>query len=201
MNSPLLEELMQSLRCLPGVGPKSAQRMAFYLLERNRAGATRLSDAITQALEHVGHCGDCRSFTEEAVCRLCRNTSRDSRLLCVVGSPADMMAIEQAGSYQGLYFVLAGHLSPIDGIGPEEIGIDALLSLLERRHVEEIILANNPTVEGEATAYYIASLLKDKEVVISRIAHGVPVGGELEFVDGGTLSHAFNGRQRLRGAD
>lgn len=198
MNSPLLEELIQSLRCLPGVGPKSAQRMAFYLLERNRSGAARLSEAVTQALEHIGHCSECRAFTEEPVCRLCRNSSRDTRLLCVVGSPADMMAIEQAGSYQGLYFVLAGHLSPIDGIGPEEIGIDALLSLLERRPIEEIILANNPTVEGEATAYYIASLIQDKPVVISRIAHGVPVGGELEFVDGGTLSHAFNGRQRLQ---
>lgn len=197
MNSPLLEELIQSLRCLPGVGPKSAQRMAFYLLERNRSGASRLSDAITGALEHIGHCSECRALTEEPVCRLCRNTARDSRLLCIVGSPADMMAIEQAGSYQGLYFVLAGHLSPIDGIGPEEIGIDALLSLLERRAVEEIILANNPTVEGEATAYYIASVLQDKPVVISRIAHGVPMGGELEFVDGGTLSHAFNGRQRV----
>lgn len=198
MNSPLLEELIQSLRCLPGVGPKSAQRMAFYLLERNRVGAARLSNAVTVALEHIGHCSECRALTEERVCRLCSNTARDHRLLCVVGSPADMMAIEQAGSYQGLYFVLAGHLSPIDGIGPEEIGIDALVSLLGRRPVEEIILANNPTVEGEATAYYIANVLKDKPVVISRIAHGVPVGGELEFVDGGTLSHAFNGRQRLQ---
>jgi recombination protein RecR len=198
MNSPILDELIQSLRCLPGVGPKSAQRMAFYLLERNRAGAERLSRSVAQALEHIGHCSECRAFTEEPVCRLCRNSARDSRLLCVVGSPADMMAIEQTGSYQGLYFVLAGHLSPIDGIGPEEIGIDALLSLLDRRPIEEIILANNPTVEGEATAYYIASLLQDKSVVISRIAHGVPVGGELEFVDGGTLSHAFNGRQRLQ---
>lgn len=198
MNSPLLEDLIQSLRCLPGVGPKSAQRMAFYLLERNRAGAARLSAAVTQALEHIGHCSECRALTEEPVCRLCRNTARDASLLCVVGSPADMMAIEQAGSYRGLYFVLAGHLSPIDGIGPEEIGIDALLSLLERRPIEEIILANNPTVEGEATAYYIASLLQEKSVVISRIAHGVPMGGELEFVDGGTLSHAFNGRQRLQ---
>lgn len=198
MNSPLLEELIQSLRCLPGVGPKSAQRMAFHLLERNRVGAGRISEAITEALEHIGHCSECRALTEEPVCRLCRNPSRDTRLLCVVGSPADMMAIEQAGSYQGLYFVLSGHLSPIDGIGPQEIGVDALLALLERRAVEEIILANNPTVEGEATAYYIASLLQDKTVVVSRIAHGVPVGGELEFVDGGTLSHAFSGRQRLQ---
>lgn len=197
MNSPLLEELVQALRCLPGVGPKSAQRMAFFLLERNRGGASRLSESIALALEHIGHCSECRALTEEPVCRLCRNTARDSRQLCVVGSPADMMAIEQAGSYQGLYFVLAGHLSPIDGVGPEEIGIDALVALLERRQVEEVILANNPTVEGEATAYYIASLLQDKALVISRIAHGVPVGGELEFVDGGTLSHAFNGRQRL----
>ncbi|HLT63596.1 MAG TPA: recombination mediator RecR [Pseudohongiella sp.] len=198
MSSPLLDQLVQALRCLPGVGPKSAQRMAFYLLERNRSGASRLSETLTEALDKIGHCADCRAFTEETLCNICQNPSRDSRLLCVVGSLADMMAIEQAGSYKGLYFVLAGHLSPIDGIGPEEIGIDALMSLLERRQVEEVFLANNPTVEGDATAYYIAGLLEGKPLIVSRIAHGVPVGGELEFVDGGTLSHAFSGRQRLR---
>ncbi|TFH73149.1 recombination protein RecR [Gammaproteobacteria bacterium LSUCC0112] len=198
MNSPIVDELIQSLRCLPGVGPKTAQRMALYLLERNRAGAARLSESIGTALERVGHCEQCRTLTEDVLCHLCSNPSRDSRLLCVVGSPADLMAIEQTGSYRGLYFVLAGHLSPIDGVGPREIGIDALMSLLDRHPVQEIILANNPTVEGEATAYYIAGLLKDRPVLISRIAHGVPVGGELEYVDGGTLSHAFNGRQQLR---
>ena len=198
MNSSLLDALIQALRCLPGVGPKSAQRMAFYLLERNRSGARHLSETIAEALDKIGHCADCRAFTEHLVCSICQNPARDSRLLCVVGSLADMMAIEQAGSYKGLYFVLAGHLSPIDGIGPEDIGIDALLSLLERRQVDELILANNPTVEGEATAYYIAGLLEGRPLLVSRIAHGVPVGGELEFVDGGTLSHAFSGRQRLR---
>lgn len=198
MKSPIVDELIQSLRCLPGVGPKSAQRMALYLLERNRAGAARLSESIETALLRVGHCEQCRVLTEERLCGLCSNPSRDQRLLCIVGSPADLMAIEQTGSYRGLYFVLSGHLSPIDGIGPQEIGIDALMSLLGRHPVEEIILANNPTVEGEATAYYIAGLLKDRPLLLSRIAHGVPVGGELEFVDGGTLSHAFNGRQQLR---
>lgn len=198
MNSSVLDALIQSLRCLPGVGPKSAQRMAFYLLERNRSGARHLSETIAEALDKIGHCADCRAFTEHPICGICQNPARDSRLLCVVGSLADMMAIEQAGSYKGLYFILAGHLSPIDGIGPEDIGIDALLSLLERRQVDELILANNPTVEGEATAYYIAGLLEGRPLLVSRIAHGVPVGGELEFVDGGTLSHAFSGRQRLR---
>jgi recombination protein RecR len=198
MSSPLLEQLVHALRCLPGVGPKSAQRMAFYLLERNRSGAQRLSESLTEALDKIGHCADCRAFTEQTLCSICQNPARDNRLLCVVGSLADMMAIEQAGSYKGLYFVLAGHLSPIDGIGPEEIGIDALMSLLDRRPVDELILANNPTVEGDATAYYIAGLLEGKPLAVTRIAHGVPVGGELEFVDGGTLSHAFSGRQRLR---
>jgi len=198
MNSPLLEQLVHSLRCLPGVGPKSAQRMALYLLERNRSGAARLSDMLTESLEKIGHCEQCRTLTEEALCRICSSTSRDEKLLCVVGSPADMFAIEQAGSYRGYYFVLSGHLSPIDGIGPDDIGIPDLMMLLDRRPVEELILANNPTVEGEATAYYIAGLLTDKNIMLSRIAHGVPVGGELEYVDGGTLSHAFNGRQRIR---
>ena len=198
MNSPVVDELIQSLRCLPGVGPKSAQLMALYLLERNRTGAKRLSETIGTALQRVGNCQQCRVLTEETLCSLCSNPARDRRLLCIVGAPADLMAIEQTGSYRGLYFVLGGHLSPIDGIGPQEIGIDALMLLLGEHPVEEIILANNPTVEGEATAYYIAGLLKDIPVLISRIAHGVPVGGELEFVDGGTLSHAFNGRQQLR---
>ena len=198
MSSPLLEQLVNALRCLPGVGPKSAQRMAFYLLERNRSGAQRLSETLVEALDKIGHCADCRAFTEQPLCSVCQNPARDRRLLCVVGSLADMMAIEQAGSYKGLYFVLAGHLSPIDGIGPEEIGVDELMSLLNRRPVDEVILANNPTVEGDATAYYIAGLLEGKPLAVTRIAHGVPVGGELEFVDGGTLSHAFSGRQRLR---
>jgi recombination protein RecR len=198
MHSPLLDQLIQSLRCLPGIGPKSAQRMALYLLERNRTGAARLSEMLTVALEKIGHCAQCRTLTEEPVCRICRDLSRNNSQLCVVGAPADVFAIEQAGSYRGYYFVLSGHLSPIDGIGPDEIGIPALLSMLDTKPVEELILANNPTVEGDATAYYIAGLLSDRDLFISRIAHGVPVGGELEYVDGGTLSHAFSGRQRIR---
>lgn len=198
MYSPLLDQLIQSLRCLPGVGPKSAQRMAIHLLERNRTGAARLSDSLAMALDNIGRCEQCRSLTEEVRCRVCSNPARDAKILCVVGSPADMYAIEQAGSFQGLYFVLSGHLSPIDGIGPDEIGINELLALLQEKPVEELILANNPTVEGDATAYYIAGLLKGQDIVVSRIAHGVPVGGELEYVDGGTLSHAFQGRQLLR---
>lgn len=198
MLSPLLDQLIQSLRCLPGVGPKSAQRMALHLLERNREGGRRLVDALGVALDQVGHCGQCRIVTEEDVCMLCRDPKRDDSLLCVVGSPADMLAIEQAGSYRGRYFILTGQLSPIDGVGPQEVGIPALLELLEQRPVSELILANNPTVEGEATAYYIASMLQGRDIVVTRIAHGVPMGGELEYVDGSTLSHAFSGRQRLR---
>ena len=197
-SSPLIEKLVESFRCLPGVGPKSAQRMALFLLERNRAGGRQLSSMLAEALEKVGNCEQCRTLTEENLCRICSNPARNAKLLCIVESPADVHAIEQTGSFKGLYFVLMGHLSPIDGIGPEQIGIPALLELLRNRDVEEVILASNPTVEGEATAWYISEQLRDFNVVVSRIAHGVPVGGELEFVDGGTLSHAFNGRQVLR---
>lgn len=196
--SPLIEKLVEALRCLPGVGPKSAQRMALYLLERNREGGKHLATVLEEALENVGHCKQCRTLTEDELCGICISPSRNRNLLCVVGSPADVHAIEQTGSYRGLYFVLMGHLSPIDGIGPDEIGIPELISTLRKQAVEEVILASNPTVEGEATAYYIAEQLKGFDIVISRIAHGVPVGGELEFVDGGTLSHAFNGRLVVR---
>lgn len=197
-SSPLIEKLIESFRCLPGVGPKSAQRMAYYLLERNRGGGMTLSTALAAAVEQVGHCDQCRTLTEDERCRICLNPSRNNRLLCIVESPADVHAIEQTGMYKGLYFVLMGHLSPIDGIGPEQIGIPALLSQLQSRTIEEVILASNPTVEGEATAYYIAEQIKTFNLIVSRIAHGVPVGGELEFVDGGTLSHAFNGRRVIR---
>lgn len=196
--SPLIEKLVESLRCLPGVGPKSAQRMALYLLERNREGATHMATVLLEALEKVGHCKQCRTLTEVELCRICTNPSRNEKLLCIVESPADVHAIEQTGSYKGLYFVLMGHLSPIDGIGPDDIGMTELLNYLKERVVEEVILASNPTVEGEATAYYIAEQLKNYDTLITRIAHGVPVGGELEFVDGGTLSHAFNGRLKVR---
>lgn len=197
-SSPLIEKLVESFRCLPGVGPKSAQRMALYLLERNRAGGRHLATMLEEAIEKVGNCQQCRTLTEDALCRICTNPARNLRLLCIVESPADVHAIEQTGSYKGLYFVLMGHLSPIDGVGPEQIGIPELLDLIRSRQIDEVILASNPTVEGEATAYYIAEQIKGFNLIISRIAHGVPVGGELEFVDGGTLSHAFNGRQVVR---
>lgn len=195
--SPLIEQLVEAFRCLPGVGPKSAQRMAFYLLERNRSGGQHLSGALALALDRVGHCSLCRTLTEETLCRICANPARLTTQCCVVESPADVLAIEQTGAYKGRYFVLMGHLSPIDGIGPEQLGIDRLLSHLRVAAVEELILACNPTVEGEATAWYIAEQLRGTSVLVSRIAHGVPVGGELEFVDGGTLSHAFVGRKPM----
>ncbi len=193
--SPLIDQLIEGLRCLPGVGPKSAQRMAFHLLQHDRPGAVRLAGALERAVENVGRCGRCRVLTEEAVCHICRNASRDQSLLCLVESPADVFALEQATDYRGLYFVLMGHLSPLDGIGPGELGLDLLEERLKEGEVAEMILATNPTVEGEATAQYIAELGRDYGVRASRIAHGVPVGGELEYVDSGTLSHAFMGRR------
>lgn len=194
-SSPLIDQLIEAFRCLPGVGPKSAQRMSLHLLERNREGGRALSEALAQALEKVGNCRSCRTLTEEPQCRICASQSRNHKLCCVVESPADIFAIEQSGSYRGAYFVLMGHLSPIDGIGPEQLGIDLLLEKVRSGGVEEVIIACNPTVEGDATAYYIAEQLKPCGVIVSRIAHGVPVGGELEYVDGGTLSHAFTGRK------
>ncbi len=195
MFSPLINELMSSLRCLPGVGPKSAQRMALHLLERDREGAARLAQGLLKAVEHVGRCQRCRTLTEQALCGICTNLRRDDSLLCVVETPADVLAIEQSGTYQGKYFVLLGHLSPIDGIGPEDIGVSQLINLLQEEPITEVILATNPTVEGEATAYYISERAKNLSVTVSRIAHGVPLGGELEFIDGGTLSHAFASRR------
>lgn len=197
MFSPLIDELMASLRCLPGVGPKSAQRMALHLLERDRTGAGRLASSLLKAVEGVGRCQRCRTLTEQAHCGICANSRRDNSLLCVVETPGDVLAIEQAGTYQGKYFVLLGHLSPIDGIGPEDIGVDQLIQLLQTEPISEVILATNPTVEGEATAYYISERAKHLHVTVSRIAHGVPLGGELEFIDGGTLAHAFSSRRSL----
>jgi recombination protein RecR len=197
MFSPLIDELMSSLRCLPSVGPKSAQRMALHLLERDREGASRLAAALLNAVEHVGRCQRCRTLTEQPICGICNNSRREASLLCVVETPADVLAIEQSGTYQGKYFVLLGHLSPIDGIGPEDIGVDQLIQLLQSESISEVILATNPTVEGEATAFYISERTKNLNVTVSRIAHGVPLGGELEFVDGGTLSHAFASRRTL----
>ena len=197
MFSPLIDELMASLRCLPGVGPKSAQRMALQLLERDRPGAERLAQSLQKAVAGVGRCQRCRTLTEQTHCGICANNRRDNSLLCVVETPGDVLAIEQAGTYQGKYFVLLGHLSPIDGIGPEDIGVDQLINLLQQESIAEVILATNPTVEGEATAYYISERAKHLNVTVSRIAHGVPLGGELEFIDGGTLAHAFSSRRSL----
>lgn len=194
--SPALQELIQALRVLPGVGPKSAQRMTFQLLERQREGALRLAQALTYAVENVGHCEQCRTLTEASVCSICANPNRRaSGLLCIVETPADVLAIEQTGQYQGCYFVLMGHLSPLDGVGPEDIGLDVLAQRLKQEAIEEIILATNPTVEGEATAHFIADLARAQGIATSRIAHGVPVGGELEYVDQATLGHAFSGRK------
>lgn len=194
-SSPLIDQLIEAFRCLPGVGPKSAQRMSLHLLERNREGAGKLVESLQAAIDSVGNCSECRTLTEEDTCRICSNPGRNKKLCCVVESPADIFAIEQAGTFRGIYFVLMGHLSPIDGIGPEQLGMNQLLEKVESQQIEELIIACNPTVEGDATAYYIAEQLREHKVVVSRIAHGVPVGGELEFVDGGTLSHAFSGRK------
>lgn len=192
--APALARLIEALRVLPGVGPKSAQRMAFHLLERNRAGGLALATALQDAIAGVRHCSRCRMFSDQHLCPICAAPQRDGSLLCVVESPADVAAIEQSGGFRGRYFVLMGHLSPLDGIGPAELGIDALQKLLEGGEVAEVILATNPTVEGEATAHFIAELARHRGLRASRIAHGVPVGGELEYVDGGTLAHALAGR-------
>ncbi|MFB9865726.1 recombination mediator RecR [Vreelandella sulfidaeris] len=192
--SPLVEQLMDAFRVLPGVGPKTAQRMAMHLLERERPGGQRLAAIIQQAIEEVGYCQRCRTLTEADICMLCESPRRDDALLCVVESPADQLAIEEAGGFKGRYFVLHGHLSPLDGIGPDAIGLDLLEARVAEGVVEEVVLATNPTIEGEATAHYIASLLSEYGVKLSRLAYGVPMGGELEYVDGGTLSRAFNGR-------
>jgi recombination protein RecR len=194
--SPLIRQLIDSLRILPGVGQKSAQRMALQLLERDRSGGLRLAQALTAAMDGVGHCQRCRTLSEDALCPQCADPRRDDSLLCVVEGPLDVFAVEQTG-YRGRFFVLKGHLSPLDGLGPEAIGIPELLARIEAGSFSEIILATNPTVEGEATAHYIAQMLQDKNLSLTRIAHGVPLGGELEMVDGGTLAHAIAGRRPM----
>ena len=196
---PSLVRLIEALRCLPGVGPKSAQRMAFHLLEKDRDGAGLLSEALQKAVEGVGRCKRCRMFADAELCPICSASSRDQTLLCVVESPADVAAIEQSGSYRGTYSVLMGHLSPLDGIGPDQLGFAQLEALLAAGSVKEAILATNTTVEGDATAHVIAEIAHRYKVKSSRIAHGVPVGGELEYVDGGTLAHALAGRHLLSG--
>ncbi|MAT93927.1 MAG: recombination protein RecR [Halioglobus sp.] len=195
--SPSLQNLVDALRCLPGVGPKSAQRMTLHLLERDREGAVALADALREAVDKVGHCTRCRNFTELEVCEICADPKRDAATVCVVETPADVVAVEQSAGFRGLYFVLMGHLSPIDGIGPAEIGLEQFHQRVIDEGIQEVILATNPTVEGEATAYYLTEMLQGVGVSVSRIAHGVPLGGELEYVDGSTLAHALAGRRPL----
>lgn len=194
---PSLVRLIETLRCLPGVGPKSAQRMAFHLLEKDRNGASAIADALQKAVGAIGRCKRCRMFAEVELCPVCASPSRDHATLCVVESPADVAAIEQSGSYRGCYFVLMGHLSPLDGIGPDELGFAELSLLFQSGEIREAILATNATVEGDATAHVISEIASRYQVKSSRIAHGVPVGGELEYVDGGTLAHALAGRHTL----
>jgi recombination protein RecR len=196
-SSPLLAQLIEALRVLPGVGNKTAQRMAFHLLERDRDGARRLAGRLLEASERIGNCSMCRSFSEEPVCPLCASPGRDDSLLCVVESPVDQLAIEQATGFRGRYFVLLGRLSPLDGLGPEELGFGTLAARLAQGEVRELIIATNPTVEGEATAHHLGQLAKQHQVRASRLAHGVPLGGELEFIDRGTLAHAFGGRLEI----
>lgn len=195
--SPLLEQLIEALRTLPGVGPKTAQRMAFQLLERGRDNGKRLAKSLLDAMENISHCKSCRTFSEVELCYVCSAPNRDRSLLCIVESPIDTLAVEQMGSYRGLYFVLMGHLSPLDGIGPEDLGLSQLTILLSQQTIKEIIIATNPTVEGEATAHYISEMIKPYQIKVSRIAHGVPLGGELEYIDSGTLARAFSGREIL----
>ena len=196
MPSPLLRELIDALRILPGVGPKSAQRMALTLLERQRPGGLRLARALEQALHHVDHCSICRNLTEQPICDICSNSSREQNLLCVVESPMDVIALEQSGSYRGRYFVLLGRLSPLDGIGPNELGLPALIERLRATpEIEELIIATNPSVEGEATAHYLREATRGLPLMVTRLAQGVPVGGELEYLGGSTLTHALSGRR------
>lgn len=195
--SPLLSELIEALRCLPGVGPKSAQRMAYHLLQRNRQGAIQLADSLNKAAEQIGQCEQCRTLTEHTICSICSSSNRDRAQLCIVESPSDVPNIEQATAYNGLFYVLMGHLSPLDGIGPADIGLDKLAQRLDEGEVKEVILATNPTVEGEATAHYIAELVASRNIKVTRIAHGVPMGGELEYVNGTTLSRAFDARSEV----
>jgi recombination protein RecR len=190
-----LDELAESLRCLPGVGPRSAQRMAYHLLQYDRPGAERLSAALAGALERVRRCARCNGFTELEVCELCSSARRDASQLCVVETPADLLMIEQTLAYQGLYFVLMGRLSPIDGIGPREIGLDVLGKRAADGVVKEVVIATNFTTEGDATAHYVAEMLHARGIRVTRIARGVPLGGELEFVDTGTLAQALYDRR------
>lgn len=192
-----LERLVEALRVLPGVGPRSAQRMAYYLLQRDRSGAEQLAHALSEALARVRHCALCNNYTEDEVCALCRSPRRDRTQLCVVETPADLAMVEQTSAYAGMYFVLMGRLSPLDGVGPRDIGLEKLLARATEGDVAEVVLATNFTNEGEATAHYVAELLRNRNVRVSRIARGVPLGGELEYVDAGTLSQALLDRRGM----
>lgn len=196
--SPLIEKLVEAFRCLPGVGTKTGQRMAFYLLSRARENGVKLAKILEQTMQDIRHCGTCRTFCEEEICAICLSKQRDPSLICVVETPADVMAVEQTGIYRGRYFVLMGHLSPLDGIGPHELGIHHFAERLKKESIQEVVIATNPTVEGEATAHYIAELVKSASIAVTRIAHGVPLGGELESIDGNTLARAFSGRVTIR---
>jgi recombination protein RecR len=194
----VIDKLINALRFLPGIGPRSAQRMAFYLLQHGREEGRELAEAINNAIKDIGSCNRCRCFSEQALCNICSNLRRDNTLLCIVETQADIIAIEQTNSYHGLYFVLTGHLSPIDGIGPKELGIDDLMNLFNPEHdIKEVIIATNPTIEGEATAHYLSRLLREKNIVCTRIAHGIPFGGELEYIDTNTLARALAGRTNI----
>ncbi len=193
----LLGQLILNLCCLPGVGPKSAQRMAFHVLQRDRVAAQQLAQTLLRAVDEIGYCQQCRTLTEQKLCEICAHSSRDHSVLCIVESPADVWAVNDATAFKGLYFVLHGRLSPLDGIGPDELGLELLEQRFSQSEIKEIILATNSTVEGEATACFIAGVAAKYDIKASRIAHGVPVGGELEFIDSGTLSHAFNGRREM----
>ncbi len=200
--SPLIQQLIDAFRRLPGVGNKSAQRMVLHFLERDREGGRKLAAALTAAMDGVGQCELCRTLAEARLCHICANQARDHGTVCVVETPADVFAVEATASFRGVYHVLMGHLSPIDGIGPETLGIGRLIARVKEAQVREVILATNPTVEGEATAWYIAEQLKGDDLKqrglrVSRIAHGVPMGGELEYIDGGTLMHSLAGRQLM----
>ena len=195
--SPIISELIESLCCMPGIGRKSAQRIAFHLLERDKEGAQKLSQKLASAVKDIRHCERCRMFTDEDLCLICRSSARNDGTLCVVESPADVMAIEEATGFKGKYFILMGHLSPIDGIGPEDLGLNKLEFQFKEEDITELIIATNSTVEGDATAHYLSGLAAKYQIECSRIAHGIPLGGELEYVDGGTLSHAFFGRRRM----
>ena len=195
---PKIAALIDAFRCLPGIGPKSAQRLTFNLLERNREAGKQLAAALHDALTHVHHCQRCRILSEADLCQRCDDPRRTAAQLCVVERPSDVLAIEQATHYQGHFFVLSGHLSPLDGIGPEALGIPQLIARLDEGHINEVILATNPTVEGEATAHYISQIAHERNIRVTRLAYGIPLGGELEYIDSGTLSHAFSGRETIQ---